>query len=545
MKSPVATEQIKYIVVTGGVVSGIGKGVAVASIGKLLKERIHIVSIKCDGYLNADPGTINPIEHGEVFVLDDGGEVDMDFGHYERFLDINAKSQWNITMGKVYKQILENERKGVYLGKTVQLIPHVTNEIKRRIYEIAREDKAKLVLLEIGGTVGDMENELFIESVRQIMHDVGRQNIMFIHLTYIPIPFGTKEQKSKPTQQSVKGLNQWGIYPDIIMARCQEMISDSVKEKIAMYCNINKEAVISAVDIDPIYELPLLFERQSVSELIHKRLNIYSPPNLRETERLVKVLKKNKRDPKMVKTIALCGKYTDLEDSYASISEALIHASAHLDMKIEQKMIEATDLSSHDVPKILEGIDGVIIPGGFGVRGIEGKIEVIRYSRENNLPFLGICLGMQLAVIEFARNVCGLKDANTREIEKEGLKVETPVIDLLPEQREIETLGASMRLGGQDIEIKKKTLAEKLYGNAIVRKRFRHRYEVNPAYVDEIEKGGMIFSGKALGKNIMQLLELPSHRFFMAGQFHPELNSRLEKPSVLFYHFVKATMHAQ
>ena len=544
MKSPVATEQIKYIVVTGGVVSGIGKGVAVASIGKLLKERIHIVSIKCDGYLNADPGTINPIEHGEVFVLDDGGEVDMDFGHYERFLDINAKSQWNITMGKVYKQILENERKGVYLGKTVQLIPHVTNEIKRRIYEIAREDKAKLVLLEIGGTVGDMENELFIESVRQIMHDVGRQNIMFIHLTYIPIPFGTKEQKSKPTQQSVKGLNQWGIYPDIIMARCQEMISDSVKEKIAMYCNINKEAVISAVDIDPIYELPLLFERQSVSELIHKRLNIYSPPNLRETERLVKVLKKNKRDPKMVKTIALCGKYTDLEDSYASISEALIHASAHLDMKIEQKMIEATDLSSHDVPKILEGIDGVIIPGGFGVRGIEGKIEVIRYSRENNLPFLGICLGMQLAVIEFARNVCGLKDANTREIEKEGLKVETPVIDLLPEQREIETLGASMRLGGQDIEIKKKTLAEKLYGNAIVRKRFRHRYEVNPAYVDEIEKGGMIFSGKALGKNIMQLLELPSHRFFMAGQFHPELNSRLENPSVLFYHFVKATMHA-
>ncbi len=532
----------KYIVVTGGVLSGLGKGVAAASIGCLLKQKLRIVPIKCDGYLNTDPGTMNPIEHGEVFVLDDGGEVDMDFGHYERFLGLDAKSSWSVTMGKVYKQILENERRGVYLGKTVQLIPHVTDEIKSRFKNIAREENADLVLIEIGGTIGDMEIELFVESVRQLQYEVGRDNLMFVHLTYIPIPSGTKEQKSKPTQTSVRMLNQAGIYPDVIIGRCQTMISDHVREKIALSCNIRPECVISGIDASPIYELPLLFEEQGVAEIIHKRLNLYSPPAMGEFRRLVHNYQKVEVAGSRVKTLAICGKYTNLEDSYASINEAILHCSAHLGVRIETRFIDTTNLSEIEIPKLLEGIDGVIVPGGFGNRGLEGKILVIKHLRENNIPFLGICLGMQLAVIEFARHVCGLDGANSTEIERENVKVTVPVIDILPEQKNVTDKGGTMRLGGQDVEIKKGTRAEAMYGKAMIRKRFRHRYEVNPEYIPRIEKGGLVFSGKAPGREIMQIMELPNHPFFMACQFHPELTSHLERPSVLFYHFVKAML---
>ena len=524
----------KFVVVTGGVVSGIGKGVATASIGALLKSRLKIVPIKCDGYLNTDPGTMNPVEHGEVFVLDDGGEVDMDFGHYERFLSIFARSEWSITMGKIYQRILENERRGVYLGKTVQLIPHVSDEIKRRIYTIAKEEKADLILLEIGGTIGDMENELFVETARQISREQGRGNVMFVHLTYIPVPSGV--QKSKPTQQSVKILNQAGIYPDLIIGRCDTMISDSVREKISLYCNVPVECVISGVDVDPLYELPLLFEKQKVPEIIHKRLGIYSPPDLSWMNRLVGVLKKNKNHPRRIKTVALCGKYTDMEDSYASICEALNHASAHLDVCVQKTMIEVTGIENREVEEKLKGIDGVIIPGGFGARAFEEKIAVVRYLREKKIPFLGICLGMQLAVVEFARHVCGMENAHTIEVGEEH--AHPPVVTILSGQKNLKQLGGTMRLGGQDVEIKPGSQVYGLYKTSRIRERFRHRYEINPEYLQIFEDKGMCFSGKSPEGDIVQMMELPHHPFFMGSQFHPELTSRLEKPAPLFLHFV-------
>ena len=538
--NPAKNKNTKYLVVTGGVLSGLGKGVAAASIGSLHKEKMKIVPIKCDGYLNTDPGTMNPVEHGEVYVLDDGGEVDMDFGHYERFLGIDAKSSWSITMGKVYQQILENERKGLYLGKTVQLIPHVTNEIKGRIRQIAAEEKADLVMIEIGGTIGDMEIELFVESARQLMYDVGRDNIMFIHLTYVPIPAGTKEQKSKPTQTSVRMLNQAGIYPDMIIARCRKPLTESVREKIALSCNIPPENVITGIDVSPIYDLPLVFEEQGVAEILHKRLAIYSPPRIEEVRRLVGVLKKLQKNAETTRTVAICGKYTHLEDSYASINEALMHVSAHLNVKVSVKFVDTTHLTRETVGEALTGIDGVIVPGGFGMRGIEGKILVIEHLRTHGIPFLGICLGMQLAVIEFARNVLGLEGANTTEIERENQKAQHPVIDLLPEQVDVTKLGGTMRLGGHTVEIREGTRAREIFGAATVRRRFRHRYEVNPIYIADLEAKGLVFSGKAPGRDIMQVMELPGHPFFMGGQFHPELTSRLEHPDEMFLHFIKA-----
>lgn len=535
------SHKTKFIIVTGGVLSGLGKGVAAASLGFLLKKNMRIVPIKCDGYLNTDPGTMNPIEHGEVFVLDDGGEVDMDFGHYERFLGVNCKSNWNITMGKVYQQILENERKGIYLGKTVQLIPHVTDEIKRRIKSIVNEENAELALIEIGGTIGDMEIALFVEAMRQLRFEVGRENIMFVHLTYVPIPSGVNEQKSKPTQTSVKLLNQAGIYPDMIICRCKKRITEQVRDKIAMMCNMDSQMVVSGIDVDPIYDLPVYFEAQHMSELVHKYLNIYSPPDLGNHIRLVKTMKKNLKSRDNIVNIAICGKYTNLEDSYASIIEALQHCGAHLDVRVKTHFIETTDITKDNLEEHFVGVDGVIVPGGFGVRGLEGKILTIQYLRENKIPFMGICLGMQLAVIEFARNVCGINDAITREVEKDGYEVKEPVIDILPEQVDVTQMGGTMRLGGQDVEIVPKTQAHKIYRSKMVRKRFRHRYEVNPEYIERLEEKGLVFSGRAPGREIMQIMELADHPFFMASQFHPELTSRLDKPSVMFYHFVKAS----
>jgi CTP synthase len=534
----------KYIVVTGGVLSGLGKGIAAASIGNLLSGRLKVIPVKCDGYLNTDPGTMNPIEHGEVFVQDDGGEVDMDFGHYERFMNIETKFNWNLTMGKVFKHILDKERRGDYLGKTVQFIPHVTDAIKGWFHEIARNEAADVLLIEVGGTVGDLENQFYLEAIRQLKRDVGEDNLLYIHLTYVPIPEGVHEQKSKPTQMSVRMLNEKGIEPDVVIGRCPEFLAPSIKEKIASYCNIPSSQVISGPDVSSVYEIPLIYEREGLPEILHANLGIYSPPDLRQWETWVANIKNNQANPRRIVTIALCGKYTTLEDSYASVVEALTHCGAHHNVRVEIRWVDTHKLEAgSSVEEILQGVDGIIVPGGFGHRGIEGKIKVIQHAREKDIPYLGICYGMQLAVIEFARNVCGLAGANTIEVAEEGVKVEHPVIDILPGQRGLSQKGGTMRLGGQDVEIKPGTQACRIFGNkTMVRQRFRHRYEVNPAYVGRLEEKGLVFSGKHPGENIMQVMELPGLKFFVGCQFHPELTSNLRNPSPLFYHLVKAAL---
>ncbi|HJX05487.1 MAG TPA: CTP synthase (glutamine hydrolyzing) [Candidatus Nanoarchaeia archaeon] len=529
----------KFIVVTGGVLSGLGKGVAAASIGNLItKADLKVIPIKCDGYLNVDPGTMNPIEHGEVFVLDDGGEVDMDFGHYERFLGVNCKFNWNLTMGKVYEAIRVKERRGDYLGKTVQLIPHVTDLIKEWFYKVAHEEKADVVLIEIGGTVGDIENELFIEACRQLKREVGAENILYVHLTYIPIPSNVHEQKSKPTQQSVALLRERGIEPDIIIGRCSEYLDDKIKEKISIFCGVEKNAVISGVDVDCVYKMPVVFSNEGINDIINKRLGISSGVRP-EWKKLVDNL--DKLDKTV--SIAICGKYTKLEDSYASILEALKHCSANLKTRINVKMIETTNVKNQqDAKKLLKGICGVIIPGGFGSRGIEGKIEVIRYCRENNIPLLGICLGLQLSVVEFARDVCGLKDANTTEVEG---KTKHPVIDILPEQKKITDKGGTMRLGAYTAVMKEKSLIWELYGKQEeVSERHRHRYEVNPEYHKLLNDKGLVFSGMSPDGKLVEFIELPraKHKYFVGTQAHPELKSRLENPAPLFYGLIKACL---
>lgn len=522
----------KYIIVTGGVLSGLGKGIASASIGHLLSSRLKVVPIKCDGYLNVDPGTMNPFEHGEVFVLDDGGEVDMDFGHYERFLGVTCRSKWNLTMGKVFDMVRKKERRGDYLGKTVQYIPHVTDVIKDHLFDVAREEGADLMLVEIGGTVGDIENELFLEAMRQMKEDVGRENIIYIHLTYVPIPHGVNEQKSKPTQQSVNLLKQRGIFPDIIIGRCSEFLSKEIRVKISNFCDVHPDAVITGLDVDDIYEIPLIFEKEGLPEIIHKTLNIYSPPDLRKWKELIR----NIRHPSKEITVAMCGKYTKLEDSYASIVESFNHCSAHLGCKINLEWVETTDLGD---TSFLDRVDGVVVPGGFGSRGTEGKIEVIRLARERNIPFLGLCLGLQLAVIEFARNVCGLKDANSTEIDPD---TPHPVIDILPEQREIYEKGGTMRLGAYPAFLKEGTLVRSLYGSSEISERHRHRYEVNPDFHDAIQEKGMVFSGASKDGRLVEFIELPGLKYFVATQAHPELKSRMETPAPLFYGFVRACM---
>jgi len=540
----------KFIIVTGGVISGLGKGVAAASIGALLSSKMKVVPIKCDGYLNTDPGTMNPTEHGEVFVLNDGGECDMDFGHYERFLNVTAKKDWSLTMGRIFKMILEKERRGDYLGHTVQFIPHVTDLIKEQFYRIADQEKADVVLIEIGGTIGDLENQFYIEATRQLSHEVGNHNSVFVHLTYVPIPSGVNEQKSKPTQMSVRDLNRLGIYPEIVICRCEEYIKSHLKEKIGLFCNLPADHVISGVDVQHVYECPLVFDAEGISEILSKTLSIYAPPKLEQWSKLVEALKRNQVNPRKTLTVAICGKYLALEDSYASVIEAISHASAHLDLctKIHWVDTEKIESGAISAETALKGVSAVIVPGGFGSRGIEGKIEIIRYVRENKIPFLGICYGMQLSVVEFARNVCGMKGAGTIEMESENNHVEFPVIDLLPSQKNIQEMGASMRLGGHDVIIKDSSRAAEIYGSLAIRERFRHRYEVNPKYVLQIEKGDisgaksqkLFFSGKAANEEIMQIMELSEHPYFMACQFHPELKSSLIHPAPLFFGLLKA-----
>ncbi len=532
-----AHSKAKWIIVTGGVVSGIGKGTTTAAIGKLLSRNFKIVPIKCDGYLNIDPGTMNPFEHGEVFVLEDGGEVDMDFGHYERFLNINCKSSWNLTTGKVYDEIIRKERKGEFLGKTVQIIPHLTDEIKRQWKKIAADEKAEIVTIEIGGTVGDIENSWFVEAARQLKKDVGHENVLYVHLTYVPYLNSVGQQKTKPAQRDVQILREAGIFPDIIIARSRDALTRESRAKIALFCDVDEAAVIPAPDIRSIYEIPVDLEEQGFLKIISEKFRFTPRKDLEEWRRLIG----NIRNSSRVINVALCGKYTGLTDAYASLIEALNHAGAQLSAKVNIELIETTEIEEGRVPidQILSNKDAIIVPIGFGSRGAEGKIACVRYAREHNIPYLGLCFGLQLAVIEFARNVCGLKGANTTEINP---KTPHPVVMILPEQRKVIEKGATMRLGAEKAILKRGTKTAQLYGNTTVYERHRHRYEVNPSYHRILEKHGMVISGSSRNGRLVEFIEIPGLKFFAATQAHPEYKSRLERPSPLYYGLVKAAV---
>ncbi len=531
----------KYIIITGGVLSGLGKGVTSASIGKLLSNSYKVVPIKCDGYLNVDPGTMNPVEHGEVFVLDDGGEVDLDFGHYERFLDVSCKIDWNLTSGKIFQSLMQKERRGDFLGKTVQVIPHVTGEIRERFAQIAQDEDADILLIEIGGTVGDIENLWFLEASRELIQKVGRENIVFIHVGLIPEQNG--EQKTKPIQQSITLLRQHGIFPNIVVGRSRTTLTDRSKNKLHWLDNIDKNAIISNPDCDTIYELPIIFQKEGLDILLPQILGLKPCENLTEFKRLVQAL----LNPQHTVKIAICGKYTELQDSYISIVESLKHAGAHLNTCVEVVWVETTDFENDisQVSKIFAEVHGVIIPGGFGTRGTEGKIQAIKYVREHNIPFLGICYGLQLAVIEFARSICQLEGANSVEINP---KTPYPVVDLLPEQKKVTQKGASMRLGLYEAVLNPNTQISSLYAQITNQgekayERHRHRYEVNPDFHEVLTQNGMIFSGLSPDERLVEFCELANHPYFVATQAHPELKSKLEKPAPLFYGLVQAALY--
>ncbi|WP_042696750.1 glutamine hydrolyzing CTP synthase [Thermococcus sp. PK] len=523
----------KFIFVTGGVVSGLGKGITSASLGMLMKARgFKTTNIKIDPYINYDAGTMSPYQHGEVFVLDDGGEVDLDLGNYERFLDTNLTFDHNITTGKVYSAVIEKERRGDYLGATVQVIPHITNEIKERIRRIARE--YDVVVVEIGGTVGDIESMPFLEAARQMQIEEGRENVAFVHVTYVPKLKVVGEQKTKPTQHSVKELRSLGIQPDAIIARSEDPLEEEARKKISLFTNVPEEAVISAYDVEDTYEVPLLLEREGLGKYLTKRLGLEErEPELKTWEEMVRKYKSLKDEVE----IAIVGKYVKLADSYLSIKEALKHSSVANDVKVKIRWVEAEDLEKEGF-KLLEGVHGIIVPGGFGARGSEGKIMAIQYARENDIPFLGICFGFQLTVVEFARHVLGLEGANSTEIDPQ---TPYPVVDLMPEQRGLDKLGGTMRLGAYPIKIKEGTLAHRLYGKELIYERHRHRWEVNPEYIERLEKAGLVFSGIAGDdERRMEILELPDKRYFIATQFHPEFKSRPMNPAPVFRGLVKA-----
>lgn len=531
--------QTKYIFVTGGVLSGLGKGITGASLGLFFSEEYNVVPMKLDGYLNSDPGTMNPIEHGEVFVLDDGFEVDMDFGHYERFIGGSAIKDQSLTMGRVFNEIQVKERAGDYLGKTVQMVPHVTNLIQEKIMGVAEKKEADIMLVEVGGTIGDMETELFIEAIRQLERVAGKENVCFVHLTYVPIPYGVKEQKTKPTQQSVKMLQQRGIWPDFIVGRCSELLTQSTKNKIALFANCEPEDIFSAPDLDSVYKVPEVFDSQNFVERICKKFDI-AEPNRQKLKVWNELLSKD-LDSEI--TIAIAGKYTDLEDSYASVVESLKHCSYHFDTQIKIKWVDTDNLELTE----LSDVSGVIVPGGFGSRGVQGKIDVIQFARENKIPYLGICYGLQLAVIEFLRNVCGIKGATSMEIDKDS---EELAITLLDEQQNVVQLGGTMRLG-QYLGKLDEGIVKELYSqlglideDGYASERHRHRFEVNPKYVETIEENGLKVCGKSKERDLVEFIELEKsqHPYFVATQSHPELKSKLEKPAPLFYGLVNAAI---
>ncbi|MBI4981787.1 MAG: CTP synthase [Candidatus Omnitrophica bacterium] len=526
----------KFIFVTGGVISSLGKGIACASIGKILEARgLKVSLMKLDPYINVDPGTMNPYQHGEVYVTDDGAETDLDLGHYERFTHTRATKFNNATTGQVYNAVISRERRGDYLGKTIQVIPHITNEIKDRIKKVAEVSGADVVLVEIGGTVGDIESLPFLEAARQFRQDVGYQNTIYVHLTLVPYIRVAGEIKTKPTQHSVGTLREIGIQPDVLICRTEKTLSEDVKDKISLFCSIRKEAVIEAKDVDSIYQIPLVFKDQILDEIILGHFNLISRHSeLKDWEESVV---KRVLGPKHKIKIAFVGKYLGLQDAYKSVYEALTHAGIANDAKVEIQRVDSEDIEKYGAEKFLKDVSGVLVPGGFGYRGIEGKIKAIKYARENNVPFLGLCLGMQCAVIEFSRNACGLKGANSTEFMP---KTKYPVISLLEEQRRVKDMGGTMRLGAYPCRIKNGTLAKKVYRQELVSERHRHRYEFNEKFRTLLEKKGMVFSGIYKNKNLVEIVELKKHPFFIAVQFHPEFKSKPDSAHPLFRDFIKA-----
>ena len=525
----------KYVFVTGGVVSGLGKGITAASLGRLLKNRGYKVTIqKFDPYINVDPGTMSPYEHGEVFVTEDGAETDLDLGHYERFIDENLTHNSSVTMGKIYSSVIEKERRGDYLGKTVQVIPHITNEIKEKIYSFENTD-TDIVITEVGGTVGDIEGLSIIEAIRQVGLEKNPEDVVYIHVTLLPYIFGSNEIKSKPTQHSVKELQSYGIMPDILVCRTEQDIPDNIREKLALFCNVRKTSVIQNKTADNLYAVPLMLEEEGLAREVcnHLRLDKYIPDN-REWQKMIDDIREISDESV---NIAIVGKYIKLEDSYLSVIESIHHAGFANKVKVNIKLIDSETINSENVSKKLSDLDGIIVPGGFGNRGIEGKIETIKYARENNIPFLGICLGMQMTVVEFARNVLGLKDANSAEFSE---TTQNPVIHIMEDQKEIDKKGGTMRLGAYPCILKDGTMAKELYGVEKIQERHRHRFEYNNDYKERLEKAGLICSGTSPDGKLVEIVELKNHPYFIAGQFHPELKSRPNRPAPLFVGLVKS-----
>jgi CTP synthase len=522
----------KYIFVTGGVLSSLGKGLSSASIGSLLEARgMKVTFLKLDPYLNVDPGTMNPFQHGEVFVTDDGAETDLDLGHYERFTTARMGKVNNVTAGKIYDSVIQKERRGDYLGGTVQVIPHVTDAIKERVMAASRD--VDVILVEIGGTVGDIESLPFLEAIRQLRADVGRDNVCFVHVALVPYIATAGELKTKPVQHSVKELQAVGIAPDIILCRTDRFLPKNVKSKIALFCNVDEDAVITAKDVDTIYELPLVLHQEGLDEKLVQVLNMWTArPDLRRWEELVQ----NVRNPKVEITIAMVGKYVDLTEAYKSLNEALAHGGFPIGAKIH---IEYVDSEKLEDPHVLAHVDGILVPHGFGGRGVEGKIKAVQYARENSLPFLGICYGMQMAVIEFARHVAGLDGAHSAEIDE---NTPHPVVDFMPDQRDITDIGGTMRLGSYPCVLVEGTKAREAYGTAEIGERHRHRYEINNDYRERLEAAGMVFSGTSPDGKLVEVIELPDHPFFVASQFHPEFASRPFEPHPLFEAFVRASV---
>ena len=526
----------KYIFVTGGVVSGLGKGITAASLGRLLKNRGYKVTIqKFDPYLNVDPGTMSPYEHGEVFVTDDGAETDLDLGHYERFIDENLTKDSSVTMGKVYMSVLEKERKGDYLGKTVQVIPHVTNEIKEKIYSFEDTD-VDIVITEIGGTVGDIEGLSIIEAIRQVGLEKNKEDVLYVHVTLLPYITGSNEIKSKPTQHSVKELQSLGIQPDILVCRSEQEIPDTIREKLALFCNVRKTSVIQNMTADCLYAVPLMLEKEGLAREAcnHLRLDSYVPDNSK-WEEMVENIRSIKNEERV--KIAIVGKYVKLEDSYISVVESLQHAGFANKVKVDVEMVDSETIVPENAEAILSKYDGIVVPGGFGDRGIKGMIEAIKYARENKVPFLGICLGMQMCVVEYARDVLGYKDVDSAEFND---NTENPVIHIMEDQKNIKKKGGTMRLGSYPCVIKEGSLAHKIYNQIKIEERHRHRFEYNNEYKEELEEAGLICSGVSPDGSLVEIVELPNHPYFIASQFHPELKSRPNRPAPLFVGLINA-----
>ena len=532
----------KYVFVTGGVVSGLGKGITASSIALLLKSRGYKIFMqKFDPYFNVDPGTMNPIQHGEVFVTYDGCETDLDLGHYERFIDEELNYSSNITSGKIYSQVIEKERRGDYLGATVQMVPHITNEIKNKVFEAGVSSGADIVITEIGGTVGDIESQPFIEALRQIQYELGKESTFFVHCTLVPYIYGSGELKTKPTQKSVKDLRNMGITPNALVCRVPYNTNDHLKEKLSLFCSIPKENIIDSVDVTNIYQIPINYYEQKIDEIILKQFNLeLKPANLTSWKKLITTVDNLKEEVE----IALVGKYVELHDAYLSVNESLMHAGYKYNKKIKINWIDSETLENDNInlDNVFKNSCGILVPGGFGIRGIEGKIKAITYARTKNIPFLGICLGMQLAVIEFARNVCQIKDANSTEFDS---LTKSPIIDLMANQKSITNMGGTLRLGNYDCTITKDTLAYKDYKQENIKERHRHRYEFNNEYKELLKEQGMVFSGINTQSNLVEIIELPSHKHFIACQFHPEFKSRPNNPHPLFLSFVKASIDTQ